>query len=109
MMMHMATGRRWTRDELFVALNVYHKLTFGQLHAKHPVIMALAKKMGRGSNSLAMKLCNFASLDPALKLRGIKGLPGASVLDRTVWDEFHANLEDAVPESEDAPVDVQVA
>jgi hypothetical protein len=28
----MATGRRWTRDELLVVLNLYHKLTFGQLH-----------------------------------------------------------------------------
>jgi hypothetical protein len=36
-----------------------------------------------------MKLSNLASLDPALKLRGIKGLAGASALDRTVWTEFH--------------------
>ena len=98
----MATGRRWTHDELLVALNLYHKLTFGQLHARQPAIVALAEKFGRGSNSLAMKLCNFASLDPALKLRGIKGLEGASALDRTVWNEFHGNLNEAVPVSEEA-------
>lgn len=98
----MAAGRRWTRDELLVALNLYHKLTFGQLHARHPAILALAAKLERGSNSVAMKLCNFASLDPALKLRGIKGLEGASALDRAVWTEFHANLNEAVPASEDA-------
>ena len=80
----MATGKRWTRDELLVALKLYHKLTFGQLHARQPATIALAEKIGRGANSLAMKLCNFASLDPALKLRGIKGLPGASALDRAV-------------------------
>jgi hypothetical protein len=98
----MAAGRRWTRDELLVALNLYHKLTFGQLHARQPAIVALADKLDRGSNSVAMKLCNFASLDPALKLRGIKGLEGASALDRTVWSEFHDNLNEAVPVSEDA-------
>lgn len=98
----MAAGRRWTRDELLVALNLYHKLTFGQLHARQPVIVALADKLGRGSNSVAMKLCNFASLDPALKLRGIKGLEGASALDRTVWNEFHGNLNETVPATEEA-------
>lgn len=98
----MAAGKRWSRDELLVALNLYHKLTFGQLHARQPAIVALAEKLGRGSNSVAMKLCNFASLDPALKLRGIRGLEGASTLDREVWTEFHANLNEAVPASEEA-------
>jgi len=98
----MAAGRRWTRDELLVALNLYHKLTFGQLHARQPAIVALAEKLDRGSNSVAMKLCNFASLDPALRLRGIKGLEGASALDHTVWTEFHSDLNETVPASEDA-------
>lgn len=98
----MAAGKRWSRDELLVALNLYHKLTFGQLHARHPAIVDLAEKLGRGSNSVAMKLCNFASLDPALKLRGIQGLEGASTLDREVWTEFHGNLSEAVPTSEEA-------
>ena len=98
----MAAGKRWTRDELLIALNFYHKLTFGQLHARQPVVFALAEKLGRGSNSVAMKLCNFASLDPALKLRGIKGLEGASGLDRETWKEFHADLNEAVPASEQA-------
>lgn len=98
----MASGRRWTRDELLVALNLYHKLTFGQLHARQAAIVALAEKLKRGANSVAMKLSNFASLDPALKLRGIKGLEGASALDKAVWNEFHDNLNEAAPASEDA-------
>ena len=83
-------------------LNVYHKLTFGQLHARQPVIVDLAKKLDRGANSVAMKLCNLASLDPALQLRGIRGLPGASALDRAVWTEFHADLNETAPASEEA-------
>jgi putative restriction endonuclease len=93
---------KWTRDELLIALNLYHKLTFGQMHARQPAIMALADKMGRGANSLAMKLGNFASLDPALKVRGIKGLSGASEMDRVVWTEFHSNLAELAPASETA-------
>lgn len=98
----MSSGKRWSRGELLVALNLYHKLTFGQLHARQPVIIALAKRLGRSANSLAMKLVNFASLDPVQKLRGIKGLTGASALDRSTWQEFHANLEESVPASEQA-------
>lgn len=98
----MATPRRrWTREELLVALNLYHKLTFGQFHARQPAIIALAGKLERTPDSLAMKLCNFASLDPALAMRGIRGLAGASQLDRHMWEEFHADLADAVPASEE--------
>jgi hypothetical protein len=98
----VAARKNWTRDELLVLLNVYHKLTFGQLHARQPVIIDLAGKLGRGANSVAMKLCNMASLDPALQLRGIRGLAGASALDRAVWAEFHADLNETVPASEEA-------
>lgn len=98
----MAAGRRWTREELLVALNLYHKLTFGQLHARQPAILAVAEKLNRGANSLALKLCNFASLDPALKVRGIKGLQGASSLDREAWKQFHETLDESAPASEEA-------
>ncbi|MFH1499781.1 MAG: HNH endonuclease signature motif containing protein [Verrucomicrobiota bacterium] len=99
----MSTRKPWTRDELLVALNIYHKLTFGQFHHRNPVVIAVATKLpDRNPNSLAMKLSNLASLDPALKLRGIKGLSGASALDRAVWKEFHENLNEAVPASEQA-------
>ncbi len=100
--MAKAPSLRWTREQLLIAVNLYHKLTFGQMHSRQPAIVALALKMGRGANSLAMKLCNFASLDPALKMRGIKGLSGASALDRMVWLEFHSNLAEAAPASETA-------
>jgi len=97
----MSARKNWTRHELLILLNVYHKMTFGQMHERQPTIITLAKKMERTPGSVAMKLCNLASLDPALKLRGIKGLSGASKLDETMWQEFHANLEETVPASED--------
>lgn len=97
----MTAGKRWTRNELLVALNLYHKLTFGQMHQQTSAIVHLAAKLGRTPSSLAMKLSNFASLDPALLIRGIKGLSGASNLDREIWDEFHQNLNELAPVSEE--------
>ncbi len=98
--MTFSPRHRWSRDELLVALNIYHKLPFSMFDAKRPVIFELAKKLGRTPGSLAMKLCNFASLDPVQKLRGIKGLSGASRLDEALWAEFHAAPQSLGPESE---------
>lgn len=97
-----APRKGWTREELLIALNVYYKLSFGQLHARNPVIIDVARKLERPPGSLAMKLCNLASLDPALRMRGIRGLTGASELDRAVWDEFQADTNSLAPQSEEA-------
>lgn len=98
----MKTGSRWTEYDLLIALNLYHKLTFGQMHARQPLIIEVAEKLGRTPNSLAMKLCNLASLDPALKFRGIKGLQGASELDQEMWTRFHEQISEQAPASEEA-------
>lgn len=66
----MARGKRWSRDELIVAMNLYCKLPFGQLDHKIPIIIEVSQKLGRTPSSLAMKLVNFASLDPTLQARG---------------------------------------
>lgn len=92
---------RWSRDELLIVLNLYHKLPFGQVSARQPVVVDLAKRLGRTPASVSMKLGNLASFDPALKLRGIRGLTGASILDKEMWEEFHANLKEYVPRSQE--------
>lgn len=99
----MAKVRRvdWTREHLLIALNLYCKLPFGKLSHTNPIIIETAKKMGRTPSSLSMKLCNFASFDPVLQARGIKGLTGASRQDRAMWDEFQANLPILGEESEE--------
>ena len=97
----MANGRSWTRDELLLALNIYEKIPFGLFDQAQPVIQDVAKRMKRTPGSLAMKLSNLASLDPAIRARGRKGLPGASNLDREVWTEFQGNRNALAPVSED--------
>jgi putative restriction endonuclease len=56
--------------------------------------------MGRTPSSLAIKLCNFASLDPVLQAGGIVGMKGAANEDRIVWKEFHSNYSMLGEESE---------
>lgn len=92
--------KTWTTDELILAMNVYGRLAFGQLHARTPLIVDVAKRLGRTPGSLAMKLCNFASFDPALQARGIRGLRNASRLNREVWDKFEGDWDRYAAESE---------
>lgn len=96
----MARGKRWRREELLVLLNVYHKLPFGLLDERQKVIRDVAEKMNRTPGSVAMKLVNFASLDPVQQARGVKGLPGASALDKKTWAEFQGDRETLAAESE---------
>ena len=90
----------WTRDELILAINLYCKLSFGRLHRSNPEVIKLANLIGRSANSVAYKLVNFASLDPSLKERGIKGAINASKLDKEIWNEFFNNWEELPFDSE---------
>ena len=85
--------RLWSQDELKLAFHLYCQLPFGRLHSRNPKIIELAGLIGRTPSSVAMKLVNFASLDPDMTDSGRKGLGNASDLDRKVWGEFHADWE----------------
>lgn len=81
----------WTEQELLIAMNLYTRLAFGQFHGRHPEIIRVAHLLGRSPGALAMKLCNFASLDPAHRERGVSGLKNASRGDREIWARFEDN------------------
>ena len=83
----MAKANGWTREQLLVALNLYCRTKFGRLHAKNPDIIEAASRIGRSPGALAMKCCNFASLDPLITNSGRVGLKGASNADREIWQE----------------------
>lgn len=90
----MKTGQeRWTIEQLQLVLNLYYKTPFGRLHKGNPDVIALAKRLNRTPSAVAYKLVNFASLDPALQARGIKGAANSSKLDKQVWDDFFENIE----------------
>jgi hypothetical protein len=90
----------WTREHFLIALNLYCKLPFGKFDKGNKLIIEVARKMGRTPSSLAMKLSNFASLDPVQQARGIRGLSGATKQDRAMWTEFQSDVGTLGPASE---------
>ena len=88
----MATNR-WTKEQLKLAYYLYCQLSFGKMHSRNPDIIKLAKLIGRTPGAVAMKLVNFASLDPAITSTGRVGLGNAGSLDKEVWAEFHDDWE----------------
>lgn len=98
----MKEGQKlWTREELVLAINLYCKLPFGKMHKGTAEIIKFAEMIGRTPSSIALKLGNFASFDPTLKERGIKGASNASKLDKQIWDEFYNNWDAALLASEE--------
>lgn len=83
-----------------LALYLYFQLPFGKLHSGNPEIQELAAALGRTNSSVAMKLCNFASLDPKITDSGRKGLDGASKLDRAAYAEFGQDWTGLVSQAE---------
>lgn len=93
-------GKDWSREEHLIAFNLYCKLPFGKLDHRTPEIIELAKLLGRTPDSLSMKLCNFARLDPSLQERGIKGLRQGAKGEQEIWNKFAEDPESLAFESE---------
>jgi hypothetical protein len=98
----MAKRVGWTREQLLIALRLYMRTRFGRLHGRNSEIIRLASSIGRTPNALAMKACNFASLDPMFRLSNRCGLSGVSEADRAIWAEFTGNPERIAAEAEEA-------
>lgn len=92
--------RNWTREELILAFNLYLKLNFGQMHNRNADVRHLAKLIDRTPGSIAMRLGNFATVDPFHQQRGVGGLPGGRKQVEPIWNEFINNKEELVYESE---------
>lgn len=66
-------------------------MPFGRMHKGNPEIIVLANLIGRTPSAVAMKLVNFASLDPSITNNGRKGLGNASKADGEIWRAFNAD------------------
>lgn len=97
---NIVNSGRWTKEQLKLTFHLYCQLPFGRLHSRNPEIIKLSSLIGRTPSAVAMKLVNFASLDPAIVNSGRSGLGNASALDKEVWDEFHADWEKLAVECE---------
>jgi putative restriction endonuclease len=105
--------RNWTRDELIVAFNLYCKTQFSHIYHGNSSIVELAKLIHRTPSAVALKLSNFARLDPTLKKRNIAGMSHGSKSDVDVWEEFSDDWENCAYQSElilarlrDKPVEI---
>jgi len=96
----MAKLNLWTRDELILALNLYLKMPFGKMHSRNPEIIHLADIIGRTPDSVAIRLTNFASVDPYHQSRGVKGMVGGRKQVEPIWNEFVNDKEELIFESE---------
>lgn len=99
--------RLWTREEHILAFNLYCRIPFGKTHKGNPEVIKLANIINRTPSSVGLKLGNFARLDPALKKRGIGGMPHGAKGEEIVWNEFNENAEDLAYESEKLLADMQ--
>ncbi|MBU0489055.1 MAG: HNH endonuclease [Bacteroidetes bacterium] len=90
----------WTREEHILAFNLYCKIQFAKINATYAPVKELAQILGRSDGSAAMKLANFARLDPALQARNISGLTQGAKGEVDVWNEFNGNWEELAFESE---------
>lgn len=106
--MNLETGIKgrnppWSRDELILAMNLY--LAEGLLDDRDPLVTELSARLQelgihtqlpdptrfRNPNGVALKLANFASLDPAHEGVGMRSIGRG---DREVWDEFLGRPDD---------------
>jgi putative restriction endonuclease len=93
----MNARRKWTRDELLLAINLYCQIPFGRIHSRNPQIIELAKILNRAPGAVSWKLVNFAHIDPSLNRTGASHV---SKLDREVWAEFFNDWDSLVFQSE---------
>lgn len=94
------TRNIWTREELVLAFNLYLKLPFGKMHSRTPEVVHLAKLINRTPDSIAIRLTNFAHIDPYHQERGIKGMSGGKKQVEPIWNEFINDKEKLIFESE---------
>jgi putative restriction endonuclease len=90
----------WTREELILTFNLYLKIPFGKFHQGNKEVIELASLIHRTPSAVAMRLSNFAAIDPYHKERGVGGLPHGKKQVNPIWDEFNENKEELIFESE---------
>jgi putative restriction endonuclease len=91
--------RDWTREELIVAFNLYCQIPFGRIHIRNPLVIELARAIGRTPSAVSWKLANFARLDPALRKRNIAGATHGAKAEIEIWEEFSSDWEKRTFES----------
>ena len=96
----MKQREKWSSDEYVVAFNLYLRLPFGKMHHRTPEIIELAQLLGRTPSSIAMRLTNFAHIDPFHQDRGVKGLKGGKKQCQPIFEKYINDRDNLMYESE---------
>lgn len=94
----------WNREELILALDLYFKMDYGQMHGRNPDIIQLSydlrslklhlnipdKDKFRSPSSVALKLANLKRCDQNFHGKGMKD---GSRLEKEIWNEFHRHRD----------------
>lgn len=95
----------WSREELILALELYHRVGGQLLDDRDPRVIALSQDLlklaqntsnqpsFRNPNGVSMKLGNLSRFDNQHAVMGRKGLRRGSKLDESVWNEFKNNTD----------------
>lgn len=94
----------WNREELILALDLYFRMDYGQMHGRNPEIIQLSKELRslnihteipnkenfRSVNSVALKLANLKKSDQNFKGKGMRD---GGKLEKELWKEFHRHRD----------------
>jgi putative restriction endonuclease len=85
---------------LIIAFNIYCKIPFSRIYIRNPLVIQMAKAVGRTHSAISWKLANFARLDPALQERNIAGASRGARAEVEIWNEFSNDWDRLAFESE---------
>lgn len=85
--------KNWTYEETIIAFDLYAKIPWEKINSRNPVIVEVAKKLGRTSAALSMKLDNLARLDSAVISKGFSSLTHGAKLEEQIWYEFYQDRD----------------
>ncbi len=94
----------WNREEIILALDLYFKMDYGQMHGRNPDIVQLSKDLRklnihsnipdkekfRSANSVALKLAKLKRTDQNFKGKGMRD---GGKLEKEIWNEFHRHRD----------------
>ena len=81
----MPSGRRWTRDEFILVLDLYIRHGRRVIPKTHRDTLSLGELIGRTAGSVQMRMANFEARDPD---NPNKGLVGGGGQTQDIWEEF---------------------
>lgn len=94
----------WSKEEIILALDLYFKLDYGQMHGRNPLIIQLSnelrnlnihkdipeKEKFRSVNSVALKLANLKKSDQNFSGKGMRD---GGKLEKELWNKFHTHRD----------------